>query len=68
MFEAIGLFVANVIRDYLAAIPRKKLLRNILTIPKFRFAQFRGAWLGFRQHQDPTAELKRRFYYPKAST
>ncbi len=65
MFEAIGLFVANVIRDYLAAIPRKKLLRNIFTIPKFRFAQFRGAWLGFRQHQDPTAELKRRFYYPK---
>ena len=65
ILEAIGLFTANVFRDYLAAIPRKKLLRNIFTIPKFRFAQFRGAWLGFRQHEDPTAELKRRFYYPK---
>ena len=63
--EAVGLFFANVFRDYLAAIPRKKLLKNLLAIPSFRYAQFKGAWLGFREDSEPTAELKKRFYYPK---
>ena len=65
ILEAVGLFFANVFRDYLAAVPRKKLKKNLLAIPTFRFAQFKGAWLGFRQDSEPTAELKKRFYYPK---
>ncbi len=66
--EATGLFIANTLRDYVAAVPRRCLLSNFLSIPRFRYAQFRGAWQGFRQHDDPTAELKRRFYYPKGFT
>lgn len=66
--EALGLFLANSARDYLAAIPRRKLLRNVVSIPRFRGAQFYGSWQGFRQDGDPTATLKRRFYYPKGFT
>ncbi len=66
--EALGLFVANTARDYAAAIPRRKLLRNLWDIPRFRAAQFRGTWRGFRQDGDPTVALKRRFYYPKGLT
>ena len=66
--EATGLFAANTMRDYIAAVPRWRLLSNLVSIPRFRYAQFRGAWQGFRQHEDPTSELKRRFYYPKGFT
>ena len=66
--EAFGLFVANTGRDYLAAVPRRRLLSNILTIPQFRAAQFWGSWKGFRQDGDPTGTLKRQFYYPKGFT
>jgi glycosyltransferase involved in cell wall biosynthesis len=68
VFEAFGLFVANCGRDYLAAVPRRKLLRNLGSIPRFRAAQFWGTWKGFRQDGDPTTTLKRRFYYPKGFT
>ena len=67
-FEALFLFFANTLRDYVAAIPRRRLFNNFLSIPKFRYAQFRGAWMGLRQHEHPTSELKRRFYYPKGFT
>ena len=67
-FEAIGLFVANTARDYLAAVPRRRLMRNVIAIPRFRAAQFWGSWRGFRQDGDPTLALKRRFYYPKGFT
>ena len=67
-FEAVGLFVANTARDYLAAVPRRRLIRNLAAIPRFRLAQFWGSWRGFRQDGDPTVALKRRFYYPKGFT
>jgi glycosyltransferase involved in cell wall biosynthesis len=67
-FEALGLFVANTARDYLASVPRRKFFRNIVAIPQFRAAQFWGSWKGFRQDGDPTGTLKRRFYYPKGFT
>lgn len=66
--EASGLFVANTVRDFIAAVPRRKLSRNLLAIPRFRAAQFWGSWKGFRQDGDPTGTLKRRFYYPKGFT
>lgn len=68
MLESMGLFLAHVGRDYLAAVPRKKLLRNLLSIPAFRAAQHIGAWEGFRTRGNVTADLRRRFYYPKGFT
>ena len=57
--------MANVGRDYLAAISRRKLIGNIVDIPRFRAAQHVGTWEGFRSRGEVSAELKRRFYYPK---
>lgn len=64
-FEALMLFVANVGRDYLAAAARRQLLGNLVDIPSFRAAQYLGTWEGFRSRGEVSAELKRRFYYPK---
>ncbi len=63
--EATMLFVANVGRDYLAAISRHKLRSNVIDIPRFRAAQYLGTWEGFRTRGEVSTELKRRFYYPK---
>lgn len=64
--EAIALFAANVARDYVSAVPRRQLVRNFVEIPTFRFAQYLGAWEGYRQKGDTTNDLKRRFYYPRS--
>ena len=66
--SAIWLCLANIVRDYIAAVPRRCLLRNLLSIPAFRTAQYVGAWEGFRTKGDVSTELRRRFYYPKAIT
>lgn len=62
--EAAALFLANTVRDYVAAIADRKLLNNVISIPRFRAAQFLGSYRGFNQRGDATAALKRRFYYP----
>ena len=62
--EAVALFGVNTIADYLAALRDGDLATNVLSIPRFRFAQFWGSYQGFRQSERVTADLKRRFYYP----
>lgn len=64
-FEALALLVANVGRDYLAALARRQLVANVVDIPAFRAAQYFGSWEGFRSRGEVSSELKRRFYYPK---
>ena len=66
--EAFGLFCANVLRDYLASVPRRKVLRNLWAIPRFRAAQFLGSYRGFKYRGTVSGTLKRRFYYPKGFT
>ena len=66
--SALWLCVANIARDYVAAVPRRCLMRNLLSIPSFRTAQYLGAWEGFRMTGEISAELRRRFYYPKRIT
>lgn len=63
--EAIRLLAANVASDYLHATRDGKLLRNLVSIPRFRTAQFIGTYEGFAQRGDVPAELRRRFYYPR---
>jgi glycosyltransferase involved in cell wall biosynthesis len=66
--SALALFVLAVGRDYLAAVPRRQLLRNVFTIPTFRAAQYLGTWEGFRHRGEVSTALRRRFYYPKGLT
>jgi glycosyltransferase involved in cell wall biosynthesis len=63
--ETLALFFANVGRDYIAALPRGLLLRNLGDIINFRAAQYLGTWEGFRTKGEVTTDLKRHFYYPK---
>lgn len=65
VLEAAMLFAAHTGRDYASAVRQRKFSKNIVNIPSFRFAQHLGAWEGFRSRGEVTAELKRRFYYPK---
>lgn len=65
LFEATGLFVLATGRDYLAAFARRRLRSNVVSIPRFRAAQYLGTWEGFRDRGDISNSLRRRFYYPK---
>lgn len=63
--SAAALLLTSIGRDYLAAIGQRKLFKNLLSIPAFRSAQYLGTWEGFREREQVTEELRRRFYYPK---
>lgn len=63
--EAARLLLGNVASDYVHATRERKLLRNLVSIPRFRTAQFVGTYQGFSQRGEVPAELRRRFYYPR---
>ena len=63
--EAARLLLANVASDYWHAARDGKLLPNLLSIPRFRTAQFVGTYEGFSQRGEVPTELRRRFYYPR---
>jgi rhamnosyltransferase len=62
--EAVRLALANIASDYVHAARDGELVRNLLSIPRFRTAQFRGTYSGFAQHGEVSAALRRHFYYP----
>jgi glycosyltransferase involved in cell wall biosynthesis len=62
--RALGLALSNIAGDYVDAGKAKRLRGNIIGIPLFRFAQFIGAWEGFRAPDQLSARLLERFYYP----
>lgn len=63
--EATRLLLANVASDYVHAARDRRLLGNLISIPRFRLAQFMGTYQGFAQHGEVPTELRRRFYYPR---
>lgn len=65
--RAVGLALSNIASDYRDAIKANLLRNNALSIPQFRFAQFIGAWEGFRGPDQTSARLLERFYYPAES-
>lgn len=62
--RALGLAVSNIAGDYVDAARANCLRNNAIGIPLFRFAQFIGAWEGFRRPDNLSARLLERFYYP----
>jgi rhamnosyltransferase len=62
--SAAGLFLLTVERD-LSAIRRRRLLRNLGSIPAFRAAQYLGTWEWFHHRGEVSNSLRKRFYYPK---
>jgi rhamnosyltransferase len=65
--SAVGLALSNIASDYKEAVKVNRLRTNVLSIPQFRFAQFIGAWEGFRAPDHVSASLRERFYYPADS-
>ncbi|MBT2248084.1 glycosyltransferase [Arthrobacter sp. BHU FT2] len=63
-FKALRLAGVNIVSDYWHAAKDRCLIQNLTSIPRFRAAQFYGAWEGFRNSGQVTEELLRRFYYP----
>jgi glycosyltransferase involved in cell wall biosynthesis len=62
--EAVRLAVSNAFSDAVHAARDRVLLRTSGEILRFRAAQFYGSWQGFRDGQNISRDLKRRFYYP----
>lgn len=65
--RAVWLALSNIAGDYRDAINANHLRNNVVSIPLFRFAQFIGAWEGFRKPDHVSARLLERFYYPAES-
>lgn len=62
---AVGLFLLTTGRDYVASVARGRLLSSLLSVPRFRAAQYLGTWEGFRHRGEVSSSLRKRFYYPK---
>jgi len=62
--NALGLALSNIASDYREAAKSHCVRSNAVSIPLFRFAQFIGAWQGFRAPDHMSAQLRELFYYP----
>jgi glycosyltransferase involved in cell wall biosynthesis len=65
--NALELALSNIAGDYREAVKANRLRSNVFSIPQFRFAQFIGAWQGFRAPNHMSERLLQRFYYPPES-
>jgi rhamnosyltransferase len=66
-FDFWRLFIANAASDYYYAAKDRVFLKNLLSVPVFRFMQFWGTYRGFSQHGPVARQLRERFYYPRAN-
>lgn len=66
--DALRLFIGNLASDYYHAWRDRVLVRNLSSIPLFRFMQFFGSHSGFRQKGPVSGPLKQVFYYPRSRT
>lgn len=64
-FDFVKLWFLNTLRDYFCAIRRGVLVRNLLSIPVWRFLQFWGTFRGNKYKGLISSELIQRFYYPR---
>lgn len=65
--DFVRLFVSNTASDYAHALVDGAFTdpAHLWEIPTFRLMQFTGAFRGLRTHLPVSAELRRRFYYPR---
>src|SRR4051812_44435730 len=65
--SAVVLALSNIASDYKDAVKLNRVRATALSIPRFRFAQFIGAWEGFQAPAHVSAGLLERFYSPADS-
>lgn len=67
LWDLIRMFTTNAFSDISEAIKVRKLKGNIGSIFWFRFMQFWGTYIGYRQSGPLTKDLRKTFYYPTGS-
>jgi rhamnosyltransferase len=63
--DLIRLFCSNAINDLLAAKEERVVIKQFWGILRFRWMQFHGTYLGYKQSGPLTWRLKQAFYYPR---
>ena len=66
LLDFIRLTIYNIFSDFYFAIKKKCFFSELKNIIVFRFMQFYGTYLGYKQKGVVTKELKNRFYYPNS--
>jgi len=59
------LFAKNAFSDMVQAARQQQLMRQALKIFRFRWNQFHGTFMGYRQSGPLTWQLRQSFYYPR---
>jgi hypothetical protein len=64
LFDFLRLWIGNTLIDWRKARRERVFRQEWQSILRFRLAQFRGTYVGYRQHGRLDAQLRRKFYYP----
>ncbi len=64
LFDRVRLTTSNIASDAWQARRQKCLMRNMGSIVWFRWQQFRGTYVGYRQAGPLNEQLRQTFYYP----
>jgi rhamnosyltransferase len=63
--DLLRLFFTNSKSDIQEAIKNRKFIKEVVNILRFRWLQFHGTYLGYKQSGPLTWRLKQSFYYPR---
>ncbi|MFW5748034.1 MAG: glycosyltransferase family 2 protein [Chloroflexota bacterium] len=61
------LWTGATLSDYRHALLDGALWRSLLSIPRFRFAQYWGTYRGYQRSSERNDDLRRAFYYPNST-
>ncbi len=67
VYDLVKLFITNTFSDLRVGIQEKRGLSIFSEVVRFRWNQFYGTFLGYRQSGPLTWKLKQSFYYPRVS-
>jgi len=63
-YDFLRLLFSNIFTDYYHAWHDKVFMKNVISIPEFRFMQLWGTYRGFAYQGSVASQLKQTFYYP----
>jgi glycosyltransferase involved in cell wall biosynthesis len=66
--DFLKLFAVSVFSDVRQVLRAGRLIFSVHSIVLFRFSQYFGTYMGFRQKGMVSTEMKRKFYFPAAMT
>ena len=67
IYDFVRMFLSNSSNDIWHAVRQKILLQNLISILWFRYNQFWGTYLGYRQSVVWNWQLRQTFYYPRGT-